>query len=262
MNAQDLDQALTYLKKQINITNLFWLIYLALLGVLLPHTAWAFNRFQEGTEQNISWMAWSLAGVFELAVFAFTHMIKSRIEKSHRLRQKEVEQWLEFAWRRFATAYLNIFGLGLLFTSGVSALANFAYAVEFARFFAIYTEYSFPPLLYELAFGGILPIVSFLFARILAESVNAEDDRDEALEAAKRAEREARRSEERLRRELEDVRKRFAEFETLYAEQARERILAAKRLWPNIPNSGIAVIADTSAGYVSDVLNSMNGKSS
>ena len=27
-------------------TNLLWVIYFALLAVLLPHTAWAFSRFE------------------------------------------------------------------------------------------------------------------------------------------------------------------------------------------------------------------------
>jgi hypothetical protein len=41
-------------------------------------------------------------------------------------------------------------------------------------------RYNVPPLLYSLAFGGILPLVSLMVARILANTVDKED-RPESL---------------------------------------------------------------------------------
>ena len=148
-----------------------------------------------------------------------------------------------------------------MLTSGVSTFANFAYSVEFAQKFVVYDEYSFPPLLYELAFGGILPIASFLFARILAETIDNENERDETLVAAQKAERQAKKELARVQYEMEQLRSQFAkekdelaEYAGLFATEKRERILTAKKLWPAIPHTGIATIASTSTGYVSDVL--------
>ena len=162
------------MKKHLTITNLFWTIYILLLAVLLPHTAWAFGRHQGGSEWAQNAMAWALALAFEAAIFAFTHQLKGRIERSHKLRRSTDEIWLHFTWRKFSSAYLNIFSLGLILCSSVSVLANFSYAVEFAAGFETFSRYSFNPLLYELGFGGILPVASFLFARVLADTVDGE----------------------------------------------------------------------------------------
>ena len=251
---KETENLLAELRHHFTVTNLFWLIYLSLLGVLLPHAAWAFNHFQRSGETEISWMAWALAFTFEGAVFAFTHRLKDRIEKARRLRCKEGESSLHFGWRKLTAGYLNIHSLGLLSCSGVSGLANFTYAVEFAGEFVIYGQYSVNPLFYELAFGGILPVVSLLFAQILADTIEDEVIRDEALEAAKQAEREAKQRFAQLRQEFERAKGPFAQFRQLQAESARERILAAAQLWPDLSKAGISVIANSSPGYVSEVL--------
>jgi hypothetical protein len=62
-----------------------WVIYLALLAVLLPHTAWAFARFEPA---NPGWLgvpwgqvtAWAAAFAFEAAIAALTHRLAQRIE--------------------------------------------------------------------------------------------------------------------------------------------------------------------------------------
>ena len=58
--------------------NLLWIIYLALLIVLLPHTAWAFSRFESPAMGwlGIQWglvTAWAAAFAFEAALAALTH---------------------------------------------------------------------------------------------------------------------------------------------------------------------------------------------
>lgn len=264
MNQAEVNQFFRWIDNKIkaifSVTNLFWLIYLSLLGVLLPHTAWAFNNFQKSTEGDISWMAWALAFAFEAAIFGFTHQLKERIEKSGRIRQKDNEEIYAYYWRKFSLAWLNLHSVGLMVCSGISALANFSYSVEFARDFAVYGQYSVPPLLFQIAFGGILPVVSFLFARILADTVTDELPKDDILIAAQKAEREARRETSRLQNELEGLRLLVVEYEQLQqSKTAKERILAAHKLWPKLSGTGLAVIAQSSPGYVSDVLKSTNG---
>jgi hypothetical protein len=76
---------------------------------------------------------------------------------------------------------------------GVSVLANFGHAVEFGRDFAtpaqgrccVFGQYKIPPLLYSLAFGGILPLVALMFARILANTAETEGATNPELTQAK-----------------------------------------------------------------------------
>jgi hypothetical protein len=71
------------MKRQQNWSNiLLWAIYLALLIVLLPHTAWVFGRFESPTAGwlNIQWgmvTAWAAAFAFEAAIAAPTHCVAS-----------------------------------------------------------------------------------------------------------------------------------------------------------------------------------------
>ena len=44
----------------------------------------------------------------------------------------------------------------------------------------------------------------------------------------------------------------------LFAEEKRQRVLAAAERWPQLPAASIAVIASASPGYVSEVLKSSN----
>ena len=72
--------------------------------------------------------------------------------------------------RRISYQCLNAYAAGLFVALGVSALASFAHAVECGREFAIFGRYSIPPFLYSVTFGGILPLVSLLFARIQGDT--------------------------------------------------------------------------------------------
>jgi hypothetical protein len=44
-------------------------------------------------------------------------------------------------------------------------------------------------------------------------------------------------------------------FSRLFAEEKRQRILAAAERWPELPAASIAIISSASPGYVSEVLN-------
>lgn len=39
----------------ITANSLIWVIYILLLGVLLPHTAWAFAKFEPADSQIVAW---------------------------------------------------------------------------------------------------------------------------------------------------------------------------------------------------------------
>ena len=49
-------------------------------------------------------------------------------------------------------------------------------------------------------------------------------------------------------------------FARLFAEEKRQRILAASERWPELPAASIAIIAGASPGYVSEVLNDGDGR--
>ena len=181
--------------------------------------------------------------------------------------------------RRLSYQYLNAYSAGLLVAVGVSILANFGHAVEYGQDFAtpaqgrycVFDRYNVPPLLYSLAFGGILPLVSLMFARILANTAEAEFEVNPELTQAKQTIR-------KLRSDLEETKEHFAETEAranaaeqrfaaagelvarLFAEEKRQRILAAAEHWPELPASSIAIITSASPGYVSEVLKEENGR--
>ena len=253
------------MKQQRSWSNaLLWAIYLALLAVLLPHTAWAFSRFEppDNGRLGVRWgmvTAWAAAFAFEAAIAALTHKLAKHIESTPRYAAGRV--WL----RRISHQYLNAYAAGLLVAVGVSVLANFGHAVEYGQDFAIYGRYNVPPVLYSLAFGGILPLVSLMFARILANTVDDEAGANPELTKAKQTIKELRLHlgmVEQRSTEVEErasvAEQRFAAasdlFVRLFAEEKRQRILAAAERWPQLPASSIAIVAGASTGYVSEVL--------
>jgi hypothetical protein len=250
--------------------NLLWIIYLALLAVLLPHTAWAFSRFEPKADGwlGVSWgllTAWAGAFAFEAAIAALTHQLAKRIKATPRYTAGHV------GLRRFSYQYLNAYAAGLFVALGVSALANFAHAVEYGRAFAIFDRYSVSPLLYSVTFGGILPLVSLLFARILGDTAHSETAANPELIKTKQIIKE-------LRAELDAAEARISETEAraiaaeerfaaagdlfvrLFAEEKRQRILAVAERWPELPAASVAIIASASPGYVSEVLKERDGR--
>lgn len=296
-------------------TKILWAVYICLLAALLPHTAWAFRQFEPGESASLigsfTWadlVSYVVAFAFEAAIAALTHKLAKHIEeKSKKIGKKS-------RWEKFEAFYLNPFALGLGVATVVSALANYAHAVEFGRSLAVFGGSSIWQTAYSVAFGGALPFVSLIFARVLSNVVDIEDAPNPELEAAKvsnaelrkqlrESEQRARVSEDRARsteekfnesegrvkvteeqlrltegrlneterllklsedriRSAED-RARIAEdrfgaigdlVKFLFGEDKRQRIIAARQQWPQLPNSSVAIIASSSPSYVTEVL--------
>jgi len=236
-------------------TVVLWLVYFALLAVLLPHTAWAFSQFEpEATAVlglRITAVAWLAAIAFEASIAVLTHRLAGHIESVPNYKD---------AWRRFRARYLNAYSLGLVTAVLVSALANLAHAVEFGRPMALTDSRSWLFAVYVVAFGAVLPFVSLLFARVLSnvtEADTAELVANPELEAAKQAVASLRAQLKAANQRAADAEARFAaagDLMRLLSEDKRERILVARQRWPELPQTAVALIAGASPSYVSDVL--------
>jgi len=241
-----------------------WVVYLALLGVLLPHTAWAFGRFESDNAGlfGLKWgqaTAWLAAFAFEAAIAVLTSKLARHIETTPRYTSGNIER------RKFRYRYVNAYSFGLLVSTGVSMVANLAHAVEFGQPLAIFSSPLASPGLFSVAFGAILPIVSLLFARVLSNVAEAEQGEDEALVEAKATIKELRKELKATEAQITAAEQRAIEAETrfgaagdlfarLFAAEKRIRILAVAETWPALPQSSIAKIAESSPAYVSEVL--------
>lgn len=233
-------------KTTVNV--ILWIVYLSLLAVVLPHTEWAFRQFEPGAKAGL--ISWAAAFTFEAAIASLTYKLAQNIEYT----PKRIGQWAKFKFR-----YLNSYSLGLIFSLGISVMANLAHAVEFGGTMSIFAKWNVPFGLYAFAFGAVLPIVSFTFASVLSNMVDTETDEDPALL-------ELRQTNTTLRKQLHDSengrKQAEARFEAmgdvfikLASADKRERILAAAEKWPTMTGSAIALICDSSPAYVSEVMN-------
>lgn len=227
-----------------------WPIYIALLTILLPHTAWTFKKFEPPTLLG-EITAWAAAIAFELAIAALTDRMTKQIEKTPNYTTGRV--WL----RKAGFRYGNVYFAGLLISLAVSSLANFAHAVEFAQPLAIFNDHSVHPLLYSVAFGGILPVVSLLFAGVLSKTAPEPSTHPE-IQTAKAAEREAKRNLKKVQSLLDQTNIRLDTagnlFSKLTSDEKRVRIEFTHTQWPNLPASSIAILTDASPSYVSEIL--------
>lgn len=261
------------------INILLWGIYILLLGVLLPHTAWMFSRAEPTGAgfMGFQWgliTAWAAALVFELVIAAMTHKLARHISDTPRFAN---------SWKRISARYFNAYGAGLLLAWMVSTYANLAHAVEFGQSIKIFDDWGWPVWSYSVAFGAILPTASLLFAWVLSSVIEQDATEGGASPELEKANSEIRRLQNRLREETENIRNLAIErnqieqerisaeqraneaeirfgaagdiFAALLAEQKKERVLFARQKWPELTGSAIAVITETSPGYVSDVLN-------
>lgn len=245
--------------KLFSVNRILWAVYLSLLGVLLPHTAWAFHNFEpENQAGKISLVAWTAAFAFEASIAALMHKLSGHIDRTPR----RLSTWAKFRYR-----YLNAYSLGLLAAIAVSSLANLAHAVEFGRPMAIFAAWKISFNTYAFAFGAVLPLVSLVFARVLSNVVETEADEDPELVQAKKTiadlRRQLKESEAKARaaeEAREQVEARYVSgggaLMKIVSEDKRERILAVHHLWPRLPGSALAIIADASPSYVSEVLKS------
>mgnify|MGYP006372612555 FL=1 len=146
-------------------TYILWAVYISLLGVLLPHTAWAFKNWEP--EDSNGFISYVAAFAFEAAIAVLTHKLSKRIEQTPKSRKK----WHE----KFSYRYINGIAFGLVIATIVSALANLAHAVGFGKEIKIFTDWGIPMGVYSVVFGGILPLVSLTFANVLSNVVDDED---------------------------------------------------------------------------------------
>lgn len=245
-------------------TMILWAVYVSLLAVLLPHTAWAFRQY-EPTQSAIifndfTWadlVSYMVAFAFEASIAVLTHKLAKRIEETPRSKK---------LWReRFSYRYLNGIAVGLLIATLVSGMANLAHAVEFGRSLQIFALWGVPQGLYSVAFGGILPLVSLTFANVLSNVVESEEapnpELTQANETIRALRSQVRESEQRLRSAEDRVKTAEDRFGTvtdlaksMFGEDKRERILFARKQWKDLPNSAISIIAGASPAYVSEVL--------
>lgn len=243
--------------KFITINRILWAVYISLLAVLLPHTAWAFQNFEPQNDTNtISLVSWTAAFAFEASIAALTHKLSGYIDQT----PKRLSSWAKFQYR-----YLNAYSLGLVAAIGVSSMANLAHAVEFGRPLAIFSEWKIPFSVYALAFGAVLPLVSLVFARVLSNVVEAEGEDDPAIVQANATiaelRRQLRESEAQRKAAVETRNATEAKFASsggllikLISDDKRDRILAAHTLWSQLPGAAIAVISGASPSYVSEIL--------
>lgn len=247
----------------ISTTRVLWAVFISLLLVLLPHTAWAFRNWEpEGSPLSVI-TSYVAAFAFEAAIAVLTHKLARHIEQTPRGKR---------GLERFAYRYMNPIAFGLLIATFVSALANLAHAVEFGRAMKIFTAWGIPPAIYSVAFGGILPLASLIFARVLSNVVDDEEAPNPEVEQAKATilslrqqlrdgEARVKASEDRVK--LAEDRARLAEerfgaigdlVKFLFGEDKRQRIVSAHKQWPQLPGAAIAIIAGASPAYVSEVL--------
>jgi hypothetical protein len=229
------------------INKILWLIYISLLAVVLPHTEWAFRQFEPGAQMSI--VSWAAAFAFEAAIAALTHKLAKHIEQT----PKRAAGFAKFKFR-----YLNSYSLGLIFSLAISTMANMAHAVEFGGSMVIFAKWNVPFGIYAFAFGAVLPVVSYTFANVLSNVVETDSDEDPAvaeLRGANAALRKQLHESDNLRKQAEARFDAMGDiFIKLASNDKRERILAAADRWPTMTGSAIALLCDSSAAYVSEVL--------
>lgn len=232
--------------KFITVNRILWLIFISLLAVLLPHTAWLFSKLEPA---KTLWVSYPAAFAFEAAIAALVHKLAKHIETTPKRKS---------GWEKFFYRYWNAYSVGLVVAIGISSLANLAHAVEFGQPLKIFTDWGVPQSLYSVAFGAVLPMVSLVFALVLSNVTETESETDPALLEANKTVSELRRELRDIRSQLTASQQRFDAMGDLFVRltgaDKRERILAASQQWPGLPGKYIAVVTDSTPSYVSEVL--------
>jgi hypothetical protein len=272
--------ATTSQAKGISTTSILWAVFMSLLAVLLPHTAWAFKKFeptgadafvlistQQITVTTSDVISYVAAFAFEAAIAVLVHKLAEHLSKKipSDVKSGKFKQVKIFLWH-----YVNPISFALIIVTFVSALANLAHAVEFGQPLKIFDTWGIPFEVYTVAFGAILPLLSLTFARVLSTLADEEDAPNPELQTAKdenaKLRKELRESELRLRSSEDKNRQTEAALKAaeeklelskgIFGTDKRQRIVILKRSFPALKGSAIAVIAQAGEGYVSDVLRS------
>jgi hypothetical protein len=248
-------------------TYILWLVYAGLLLVLLPHTAWGFRNWEPSQQIGKAWsiygnftssdlLSYIAAFAFESATAALTHKLSERIELTPKGKK---------GWHLFVFRYVNPISLGLFATTAISMMANLAHAVQFSQSMKIFDDWGISPKVYSLAFGGVLPLISLLFAWVLSDVTESEDAPNpeliQAIEHIKSLRSQVKDAEARVKGYEERARLAEDRFgavadmaKMLFAEDKRQRIIFVHKQWPQLPGSAIALITESSPSYVSETL--------
>jgi len=265
-------------------TKLLWLAFFGLLLVLLPHAAWAFANWEPPSAGSV-WgfnvpqvSHYVAAFVFESLIAVMVYKISILTETTPKTKkvirtfkgengniEKRIVNEPMNGFDKFVFRYVNAFGFLLFVATVVSILGNLAHAVQFGGELLIFTEWGIPKEVYSVAFGGILPVVSLGFASVLSNVTETEAEANPELTALNEQIKNIRaqlRESEQGRKTAEQratiAEERFGAMgdlvKHLFGEDKRQRILTARRQWAALPNSAIAVIAESSPAYVSEIL--------
>jgi hypothetical protein len=255
------------LKNLLTFKNFLWLVYAAILLVIAPHTQWMFEQLEPHGREWVSWVA---AGGFEATIFVVTHLLVDHIERrkvgSFNFEKQRMRTWLQW-WPVFRYRWLNIYTLLLLVACLISAGANLTHAVQYAQPLRIVTEWGVPAGALTMAFGGILPLVNLLFAAVIADMDDSEGVTDPALTQAKTEAREAKAALKETEKRMVETERLLDESEQRYhalgdvvrflfgkSEPLHDRILYARRTFPQLSQNGISQILGCSVSTVNDAL--------
>jgi hypothetical protein len=283
----------------IDSTRLFWMVYIAFLFVLWPQAAWTLDQFQDATTIKISLMgvqatplAWTFSGVFETAIAIVTHMLNKHWEQMPRWRLVGISEdatreqrkaynkkMRELAWKKFQFRWLNIFAVTLLMAMVISAVANYTHVVQFTNTsLKVFETSAWAVQIYQVLFGMMLPLVSFVFARVLSTVRESEQDVDpelmkanaelkEANATIRQLKREANEAEQQANATIRKLERSFDESEQRYRAvgdvvrflfggdmELRERIRGIRNSFPRLSQNGIAQIVGCSTSTVNEAL--------
>ncbi len=250
-------------KTKLSTTHIVWLIYVSLLLVLLPHAQWAFSQFEPDTAGG-SVTSWLLAISFELSVGVLTHKFANQISSVKVRRRKTTDatgrterilNWLEVTGKR----YVNLYSVGLLVMTYVSATANVLHAKAYAA-----DGYGDP--IFIFTFGGILSFVSLLFAQVLsnvADEATQPDENETVIATMKRAATKANRELARLQKQNSELTVDLGKMQTVYEAwrgmNQRAQVAAQYNVGQFENLEKAAKVLGVSQSTVSRLANSVNG---
>lgn len=216
----------------------FNILFILILAVLLPHTAWWFEQFEPNTAK---WVTWVAAVAFEGAVYAFTEKVAERITAASRIRS---------FWKRVAKQYVHPYSLGLFIVTAVSIQANRSHAIVFGSSSPVFDVLNMSVQSGSLWAGAVLPVCSLLFAWVLSQESHTEHEVNEDVQRLETKNKE-------LNRELKRMYKLVQtgnEWMTLGSDNKTQRVSTLHKLRPDLNKAELAKFANVSKSLVSTTL--------
>jgi len=257
-----------FITKVLTFKNFLWAVYVGVLVVVTPHTQWMFAQLEPADMPGLSWV---IAIVVEAAIFGLTHMLVKHIEarrlttfnfERKRLEAGRLSRYLTW-WPVFRYRWLNVYSLGLAMFVLVSGVANLTHAFEYGRPPRTVGEWGVPFSWYTLMFGAALPIMNLLFAAVLAQVDDHEQQTDPELEKANALRREAEKRAKELERLLADSERELAQSKKRYEafgdvvvylfdtqRSLEDRIRYVRKTFPKLSQNGISQVLDCSVSTV------------